>query len=387
MSTATLDRSGTISANSGNDRLAMPSGTVIELAIRLAFLGLLAYWSLLLIHPFFTIIVWSIVLTVALFPVFEWLAAALGGRRWLAATLITVVNLLVVFGPVTWLGLGLIESIRAISERVAVGDLSIPPPVESIKGWPVLGDWIYEIWNLASTNFRAAFVKIAPQLKPLGGTLLGAAAAMTVGMLQFIASVLVAGFLFCSGSSLLSAVKAFARHVDSQRAEDFVRVAGATIRNVSRGVIGISLLQALLAGIGLMTAGVPAAGLITLAVLVLGIIQIGPSVVLIPVIIWGWIAMDTAAALVFTAYMVPVNLLDNVLRPIVLAHGLTTPMPVIFVGIIGGTLAHGLIGLFIGPVILALAWELLVAWTRGEQLTFGTESVDKGEHIEGLQRP
>jgi predicted PurR-regulated permease PerM len=379
MSTATLDRSSAVSANGGSDRLEMSSATVIELAIRLAFLGLLAYWSLLLIHPFFTIIVWSIVLTVALFPVFEWLAAALGGRRALAASLITIVNLLVVFGPVTWLGSGLVESIRAISERVASGNLSLPPPFESIKGWPIVGDQVYEIWNLASTNFRAAFVKIAPQLKPLGSTLLGAAGAMTVGMLQFIASVVVAGCLFRPGSSLLSAIRAFARHVDSQRAEAFVQVAGATIRNVSRGVIGISLLQALLVGIGLMIAGVPAAGPITLAVLVLGISQIGPSVVLIPVIIWAWFAMDTAAAVVFTAYMVPVNLLDNLLRPIVLAHGLTTPMPVIFIGIIGGTLAHGLIGLFIGPVILALAWELLATWIRGgQQVVPSAQSVDKG---------
>jgi predicted PurR-regulated permease PerM len=358
----------------------MPSAAFVDLAIRLGLLGLLAYWSLLLVRPFLTVFMWSAVLAVALFPVFDWLAAALGGRRGLAAALLTTFNLLIVFGPVTWLGLELLETLRVLSERLAAGDLAIPRPFEYIKGWPLIGQPVYELWDLASTNFRAAFMKIAPELKPLGSTLLGAAAMASVGMLEFVVSVLIAGFLFSPGPSLASAVRTLSRRIDTKRAEVFMELAGATIRNVSRGVIGISLLQALLAGIGLMIAGVPAAGLITLAVLIFGIIQIGPSIILIPVIVWSWITMDTAKALIFTTYLVPVNLLDNVLRPIVLAHGLTTPMPVIFVGIIGGTLAHGVIGLFLGPVILAVAWELLVTWTRGGEAVLSAQSIDKGPH-------
>jgi predicted PurR-regulated permease PerM len=145
-----------------------------------------------------------------------------------------------------------------------------------------------------------------------------------------------------------------------------VQLAGATIRNVSQGVIGVSLVQALLAGIGLMAASVPGASLIAFFVLILGIIQIGPSVILIPVIIWSWITMDTATALIFTVYMVPVNLIDNILRPILMSRGLATPMLVIVVGAIGGTLSNGIIGLFIGPIVLAVAWELLVTWVHDE---------------------
>jgi predicted PurR-regulated permease PerM len=320
------------------------------------------------------------VLAVALFPVFDWLAAVLGGRRGLAAALLTILNLLIVFGPVTWLGLGLLETLRVLFERLAAGDLAIPRPFEYVKGWPLIGQQVYDLWDLASTNLRAAFMKIAPELKPLGSTLLTAGATASAGMLQFVFAVIIAGFLFASGPSLADAVRALSSRIDSTRAERFVELAGATIRNVSRGVIGISLLQALLAGIGLMIAGVPAAGAITLVVLVLGIIQIGPSVILIPVIVWSWITMDTAKALVFTAYLLPVNLLDNVLRPIVLAHGLTTPMPVILVGIIGGTLAHGVIGLFVGPVVLAVAWELLVAWKGGKQPSQPAQSVNSRPH-------
>jgi predicted PurR-regulated permease PerM len=133
---------------------------------------------------------------------------------------------------------------------------------------------------------------------------------------------------------------------------------------VSRGVIGISALQALLAGLGLMVAGIPGASLITSAVLVLGIIQIGPSIILIPVIIWSWTAMETTSALLFTAYMIPVNLLDNLLRPFVMGRGLDTPILIILIGVIGGTIAYGITGLFLGPIVLAVIWELLVAWIR-----------------------
>ena len=210
-------------------------------------------------------------------------------------------------------------------------------------------------------------IKIAPQLKPLGGSLLSVAAATSIGMLKFIASVVIAGFLFLPGPLLVGSVKAMAKHVDSQRGETFVELAGATIRNVARGVIGVAFLQALLAGIAMMIIKVPAAGIITFIALILGIVQIGPTVIFIPVIVWSWFVMDTMTALLFTAYMVPVGLLDNVLRPIVFAHGMTIPMPVMLVGTIGGTLAHGIIGLFVGPIILAVAWELLVAWMKDER--------------------
>jgi len=130
----------------------------------------------------------------------------------------------------------------------------------------------------------------------------------------------------------------------------------------------VAIVQTLLAGIGLMLAGVPGAGLISFVVLVLGIIQVGPSIVLIPVIIWSWFVMDTPMVILFSVYMIIVNLLDNILRPLVMAKVLSTPMPIILVGVFGGTIAHGLIGLFVGPIVLSIAWQLLALWTRNEPL-------------------
>jgi predicted PurR-regulated permease PerM len=354
------------------DRKVLPgsdqtTSSFIEVAIRLGALALLLYWTLLLVSPFISIVIWSAVLSVALYPAFEWISLRLGGRRRLAAGLVTILSLLVIIGPASWLALGLVDSIRLIAERLDLANLTIPPPSSSVKEWPLIGEPIYQFWDLASTNLSAALAQILPQLKPLGSSLLRIGADTGLGIIMFLVSIIVAGFLFSPGPAIVEAVKKFARRLNPTRGEEFVDQAGATIRAVSRGVIGISVLQALLAGIGLMVAGIPQASLITFAVLVLGIIQIGPSIVIIPVIIWSWTFMDTKSALLFTAYMVPVNLLDNLLRPLVMGRGLKTPMLVILIGVIGGTLAYGITGLFLGPIILAVIWELFVSWIDDEK--------------------
>jgi len=338
--------------------------TVVELAIRLAFLGLLLFLSLVTVRPLIETMTWSVILAVALYPVFTLVAKWLGGRRRLAAALITILLLLIIVGPATWLGFDFVDVLRTIYERLESGAISIPPPIATVKKWPLIGDQLFEVWELASTNLKAALVKVAPHLRPLGGSLLGAAENAGAGILQFFASVIVAGLLLSPGPSLVEAIAGFLRRRVSRRGDEFMQLAGATIRSVSQGVIGVSLLQALLAGVGLMAAGLPGASLIALFVLILGIIQIGPSLVLIPVIIWSWISMETITALIFTAYMVPVNLMDNILRPLLMARGLTTPMLVIIIGAVGGTLSTGIIGLFVGPIVLAVAWELLVTWVR-----------------------
>lgn len=340
--------------------------TVIGLAIRLAFLGIILFLSLSIIRPFFETVAWSIVWAVAIYPVFDLVARWLGERRRLAAALITIVLLVIVFGPVTWLGLDLVEVPRIIRARLGSGTLAVPPPVETVKNWPVIGEPLFQFWDLASTNLSAALVKMAPHLKPLGSTLLGVAGSVGTAILQFFASVIIAGFLLSPGPTLVEAVATFLHRRVSKRGSEFIQLAGATIRNVSQGVIGVSLLQALLAGIGLMAVDMPGASLIALGVLILGIIQIGPTVILLPVIIWSWMTMETSTALIFTAYIVPVNLIDNILRPIIFARGLKTPMLVIIVGVIGGTLSNGIIGLFVGPIVLAVAWDLLVAFVRDD---------------------
>ena len=151
----------------------------------------------------------------------------------------------------------------------------------------------------------------------------------------------------------------------SHRGRELVLLSGATIRNVSRGVIGIAFLQAVLAGAGFLAAGIPAPGVLAFLVLLLGLVQIGPTILIIPIVIWSWMAMDAVHAVAFTVYMVFVSVFDNVLRPLLVARGLTTLMPVIIVGVIGGAIAYGIVGLFFGPIVLSVAWTVLVAWVHG----------------------
>ena len=346
-----------------SQKLSASNEELMVFVIRVVCLGLLGYWSLILLQPFLTIIVWSIIISVALYPIFDWLSAKLYGHRALAAVAITVFTLFVMLGPVTWLALSLAETIRTLFAQFGDGSLVIPPPSGAVKAWPLIGEKIYEAWLLASTNLRALIIEVAPHFKPLGTSLLIAAGSVGTNLLKFIVALVISGFLFIPGPSLVHSVKNIFGRVAAERGEEFVDLAGATIRNISRGIIGIAILQALLAGIGLLFAGVPAAGLFSFLVLLLGVIQIGPSVILVPLIVWSWFAMDTTTAILFTLYMVPVNLLDNILRPLV-AKGLKTPMLVILIGVLGGTLAHGIIGLFVGPIVLSIAWQLLAVWTQ-----------------------
>jgi predicted PurR-regulated permease PerM len=340
---------------------------IMQLAVRLGLLAFLLYWSFVLARPFIPILAWSMVLTVALYQPYEWLSVHLGGRPKLAALIVTVTCLLIIIGPATWLGLGMIDGLQSFAGQLGAGTLTIPSPPEGVKDWPLLGAQVYGLWNQASTNLGAALRQVAPHLKPLAGPVLAFAGSAGVGTIKFILSVALSGFLFIYGSRLVEAIRRIQARVVTQRGEDFVALAGLTIRMVAQGVIGVAVLQSLLAGVGLQLAGVPHAGVLAFAVLLLAILQIGSAIVLLPVIIWIWATKDFAVAIPLTIYLVIVGLADNILKPILMGRGLNTPMLVIFIGVLGGMIAHGIVGLFVGPIILAVAWELMMAWIREER--------------------
>ena len=336
----------------------------IDIAIRIGLLALIGYLSWKVIGPFLTVALWSAILAVALYPLFDWLVRQLGNRR-LAATLITLLCLTIVVGPLTWLGFVLIGDVGYLVRTLDAGLLSIPLPAESVKSWPLIGERVHQLWSLAASNMKALLTELAPTLKPVGGKLLEITQGVVLGLIEFVAAIVIAGFLYTPGPRLVESIRIFLRRIIvSHRDEEIVQLAGSTIRNVSHGVVGVALVQSFLAGVGFLVAGIPAAGLLTFLVLLLGIVQVGPTLLIIPIVIWSWMTMEAKSALLFTAYMVPVNLVDNVLRPIVMARGLTTPMPVILIGVMGGLIAYGLAGIFVGPIILAVAWALIVAWVH-----------------------
>jgi predicted PurR-regulated permease PerM len=340
--------------------------TAVEVAIRIGLIALLVLLCFQIIRPFLFAVIWGVIIAVATHPVFVWLEQRLGGRGGLAASLMTLFWLALLIGPVSMLTSALIDNVTTLGLALSEGRLKLMPPPPTVAQWPIVGAPLARFWQLASVNLAAAFTQIEPQLRLVSGYLLAQAAGLVFGLLQIVVAVVVAGVLVAKAPAGRGASEAVSTRLLGDRGHEFVQLAAGTIRTVSRGVLGIAVLQAILAGIGLVAAGVPAAGLIAFFVLVLSAVQIGPGIVLVPVMIYVFISADTLTAVLFAAWTVPVMLLDNFLKPILLARGVEVPMLVIFLGVVGGTLAYGIVGLFVGPVILAVGYKVFVAWVSPE---------------------
>lgn len=337
---------------------------VVDIAIRLGLLGLFVYWSLTLVAPFLGVVIWAIILTVALHPLYAWLRVRLGNQGWLAATVVTIVALALVLGPTAALAVSFAQSIETIANGFSAGTIGIPAPPAYVAEWPVIGPQLHDIWSLASTNFETALQRYGPRLMDAGTLALDKLAGIGFGLLLFAAAVLIAGFLYGPGLRFAEDGRRFARRIAGERGAGFVDLAGATIRSISRGVIGMSLLQAIYAGVVLALFGVPGAGLIAFVLLLFCIVQVGPMLVIVPTVLWAFSAMEVGTAIALAVALVPLVLIDNLLKPIVMARGLRTPMLVILIGVIGGTISYGLIGLFVGPIVLSVLYELAIAWVR-----------------------
>lgn len=337
---------------------------VIDLAIRMALIAAIVVVSLMLLRPVVPLLLWSVILAVAVFPVFAFLRRRAHLRNGLAASLLSLFLLALVLGPVALLAASAIESLEAYAKMLVKGDHVIPPPAESIRSWPVIGQRIYDFWLAASEDVRTLLTAHVAQLTSAGRFVGRLAAGIAMEVLQFAAAIIVSGVLLAYSERLTHLVDGIADRVTAVRGRHFLEVAGATIRNVSQGVIGVALLQAALLGVGMLVAGVPFAGAITFAALVLAIVQVGPGLVMLPVLVWAWFTFPILGATALTIYTIPLLLLDNILRPLVMARGLQTPMVIILAGVICGTLAGGLIGLFVGPVVLSVFYDLVSAWVR-----------------------
>jgi predicted PurR-regulated permease PerM len=226
----------------------------------------------------------------------------------------------------------------------------------------LIGEGLSEFWTLASTNLEAALSQVGPQLKALGGWLLAAAAGAGFSILQFLIAIVIAGVFLYRAEQGKRVSQAVAYRVAGPRGGELAELSELVVRSVARGILGVALIQALLAGLGFLVAGVPGAGLWALLCLILSTVQIGLFPVSVPMVFYVFSTSDTLTAILFLAWMLVVSVIDNILKPILLGRGVEVPMMVIFVGAIGGFLAAGIIGLFVGPVLLVLGYRLFLAW-------------------------
>jgi predicted PurR-regulated permease PerM len=334
----------------------------VEATVRLGLIAILVLYCFQIVRPFLIPVVWGVIIAVALHPNYLWLQRVLGERRTLAAALFVVLALVLLVAPTFLLSDTLVTGVTGLARSLSEGKLIIPMPPESVAGWPLIGPPLDKFWRLASVNLGGALVELGPQLKVLGKWLLSAAAGAGLGILQFILAIVIAGVILRHAESGKRVSYAIARRLAEEHGAGFIDLARATIRSVSRGILGVALLQSILAGLGFLAAGVPAAGLWAFLCLLLSVIQIGIFPVTVPAIIYVFATGDTTTAVIFLIWNLMVGSLDNVLKPLLLGRGVNVPMAVIFVGAIGGFLASGIIGLFIGSVILVLGYELLLDW-------------------------
>jgi len=342
----------------------------LEATIRIGILLVLILWCFDIVKPFVTIILWGVIIAIAISPTYEVLQAKMGGRRGLAALIFTLILLVVLIMPASMFTGTIIDGTRQTADVLRSGQLHIPPPPESVSQWPLIGEKLAGFWQLASSNLQEALERVQPQIKDISRWLLGAAAGAGVGLLKFLASIIIAGVLLPGGATSAEKSDRIFRRLAGDQGSEFRQLATSTIRSVARGILGVAMIQAILAGIGLMAVGVPAAGLLTVLVLMLCIIQLGPGLVMIPTAIWLFSAGDSQlTAILFAIYTVPVILIDNVLKPILLGRGVAVPMLVIFLGAIGGFISMGIIGLFVGSIVLVVGYTLMNEWLAGGAAT------------------
>jgi len=341
------------------------SSSLMDVLIRASLIGVLAVLCYQVFSPFLTLMVWSIILAVTLYPLHQWLAHKVGGKQWLASTILVIVGLLLIITPMALLMNSFADSVRHFIGAVQQNTLAIPAPREGVEKWPLVGKQIHDVWSKAHTDLPGFVQSMQPKIGELAQKAVAMVASIGSGLLLFLVSFLVASILMAYGESGARGSRAiFVRVAGAARGEALAKLSTATIRAVALGVIGVAFIQAILIGLALLLAGVPAAGVLSAIALVLGIAQVPALIVTVPAIIYIWSSGDyrTAAAITHTIILLLTGMADNVLKPLMLGRGVDAPMPVILLGALGGMATGGILGMFVGATLLALGYQIFMGW-------------------------
>lgn len=343
---------------------------LLDVLIRAGLIFALATLCYRIFSPFLTLTVWAVILAVTMYPLHQRVAYRLGGRQGWASTLIVLAGAVLLVVPTGLLVGSLGDAAHEFIAGVQANTVQIPPPRPGVERFPIVGKEIHAFWSRAHSDLPALVKSMQPKVGELAIWALAAVAGIGGGILQFLAAFVVAGVIMAFGEGGARSSEAiFARIVSPERAPKFVALSTATIRAVAQGVIGVALIQALAVGVILLVAGIPLAGLLAIIVLVLGIAQLPALLVLLPVLLYIWMSGDygTGSAIVYSAMLFAAGMLDNILKPLMLGRGVDAPMPVILLGALGGMAARGMVGLFLGAVLLALGYQIFMLWVYADQ--------------------
>jgi len=341
-----------------------PRPPVVHAALQIALAALLAYACSRILLPFVGILLWSIILAVMLYPLHLRLRMRIG-NGW-SATIIGLVGVAIMLVPMYMVVTSLGSTIYYVVAGLQDHSLTIPQPPAWVGSIPVIGQKIADGWALLATNMPGALAKYGPMLSKVAGWLATQAGGLATGGLSFILSIAIAAIVVAYAEQATSfAVRLMGAIAnDPARGGRIVGLTAATIRGVALGVVGVGVIQTLLVGAGFFAIGMPAAGVLTLIAFLFSVVQIPVVLITLPAIAYVFSNSPTTPAIIFAVWSLVAGLSDNLLKPLMLGRGLEVPMPVILLGVLGGMIADGLLGLFIGPVLLAVGYVLMIEWVN-----------------------
>jgi predicted PurR-regulated permease PerM len=336
---------------------------VTAATIRVVVLGAWIAWCAQIVLPFVVPILWGGIIATAVYPLVR---RSFPGRPGLGAGMFGAVAFVIVVGPAYLFFDSVIGFLMQVGQKLARGELQIPAPRADVQDWPVIGKKLYALWMSAVHTPASVVESHLPQLREAGRWLLQSLGGLTLGFLQSLFALAVAVAFLAKADATERALKPVAERIAPGRGAHLLELGSATVRAVAKGVLGIAFIQALLAWAGMAMAGVPAPGAWALLLLITSVAQLPALLVLGPMVVYVFASAPTRVAVPFAVWCVLVGLLDNVLKPILLGRGAGVPMLVIVIGAIGGMIASGIIGLFVGSVVLAVGYELFSAWVKGD---------------------
>ncbi len=344
--------------------MTAPRVDLPRITLNVLFIGALIISCFFVLRPFLGATIWAAMIVVATWPLLLWLQARLWGRRSLAVTVMTLALLLLFVVPLTVA----VASVAGNSEKIVeTARVLLATAIPSMPDWlrkvPLVGERLSSLWMQAlALGLGGVFEQLKPYLADVSKWVVGGAGTVGNLLVQFLLTLLIAALMYADGENAANAIKRFGHRLGGERGEGAVTLAGQAIRGVALGVGVTAVVQSVLAGIGLAIAGIPAAALLTAVIFVLCIAQLGPIFVLLPATLWLFYQDATGWGIFLAVWTLVVGSLDNVLRPVLIRRGADLPLLLIFSGVIGGLLAFGLVGIFVGPVVLAVAYRLSGAW-------------------------
>jgi predicted PurR-regulated permease PerM len=332
---------------------------LFDTILKIVVLFLLIAWCIRIVLPFLQPVIGGAIIAIALYPFFARVKGWLGNRNTLAGVLLTLLLLVILLLPTTWLIKSLVDSLVS---QLRNQTLIIPPPDPSVAGWPLIGKAISKIWLLASQNLGATIITYREPLSKLGMKILGGLGGLGTSLILFSLSVIIAGAFLIKTDALTDFMRKLIHRLAGEKSDEIIHIVGVSIKNVAKGILGVALFQFIAAGTVFMLAKVPFAGLWAFAVLVLAILQLPTVIVILPVIIYLFSVKGLLSAILWTIALVVIGASDNVLKPLLMGKGSPVPMLVIFIGAIGGFIFSGFTGLFTGAIVLSVGYNLIVHW-------------------------